>query len=140
MAPHCETYAALDPAPAGLENIRSLQKTMPGLAHVTLYERFADQLQGFEPASFDTIIINSVIQLFPDFAYLRLVVDTMLTLVRPGGCIFLGDAVNLAMLETLQVSLQLFPRRPASRLVNASPSPTGSFQLKPTSLRFQLLF
>ncbi len=108
LAPHCETYAALDPAPAGLDNIRSLQKTMPALAHVTLYERFADQLQGFEPASFDTIIINSVIQLFPDFAYLRLVVDKMLTLVRPGGRIFLGDAVNLAMLETLQVSLQIF--------------------------------
>jgi amino acid adenylation domain-containing protein len=108
LAPHCETYAALDPAPAGLENIRSLQKTMPSLAHVTLYERFADQLHGFEPASFDTIIINSVIQLFPDFAYLRQVVATMLTLVRPGGRIFLGDAVNLAMLETLQASLQLF--------------------------------
>jgi acyl carrier protein len=32
----------------------------------------------------------------------------MLRLVRPGGRIFIGDCVNLAMLETLQVSLQLF--------------------------------
>jgi acyl carrier protein len=32
----------------------------------------------------------------------------MLRLVSPGGRIFIGDAVNLAMLETLQTSLQLF--------------------------------
>ena len=108
VAPHCETYVGIDPAPAGLDNIRSLQKTMPSLAHVRLQEGFADQLDAFAPASFDTIIINSVIQLFPDFAYFRLVVARMLTLVRPGGRIFIGDAVNLAMLETLQTSLQLF--------------------------------
>jgi microcystin synthetase protein McyA len=108
IAPHAETYDALDPAPAGLENIRSLQRTVPGIDKVRLYERFADQIDDFAPGSFDTVIINSVIQLFPDFNYFLSVVDKMLRLVRPGGRIFIGDAVNMAMLETLQTSLQLF--------------------------------
>jgi amino acid adenylation domain-containing protein len=108
VAPHCETYDALDPAPAGLANIRSLQATVPGIDKVRLYERFADQIDDFAPAGFDTIIINSVIQLFPDFNYFLSVVGKMLRLVRPGGRIFIGDTVNLRMLETLQTSLQLF--------------------------------
>lgn len=108
VAPHCETYDALDPAPAGLDNIRALQTTIPGIDKVKLYERFADEIDDFEAGSFDTIIINSVIQLFPDFNYLLSVVAKMLRLVRPGGRIFIGDCVNLAMLETLQTSLQLF--------------------------------
>jgi microcystin synthetase protein McyA len=108
IAPHCETYDALDPAPAGLDNIRALQPTIPGLDKVRLYERFADNIDDFAPESFDTIIINSVIQLFPDLNYTLSVVQKMLRLVRPGGRIFVGDCVNLAMLETLQASLQLF--------------------------------
>ena len=108
VAPHCESYAALDPARAGLDNIRSLQKTMPGLDKVTLYERFADQLDDFAPGSFDTVIMNSVIKLFPDFEYFQLVFDKIIALIAPGGRFFLGDCVNLAMLETLQTSLQLF--------------------------------
>ena len=108
VAPHCEHYAALDPAPNGLANIRTLQKTMPEIAHVALYERLADQIDDFPAGSFDTIVINSVIQLFPDFTYLRTVVAKMLRLVSPGGRIFVGDCVNMAMLETLQTSLQLF--------------------------------
>ena len=108
VAPHCTAYVALDPAPNGLANIRALQAKMPEIAHVVLHERFADQIDDFEPGSFDTIIINSVIQLFPDFAYFRTVVEKMLRLVAPGGRIFIGDCVNLAMLETLQTSLQLF--------------------------------
>lgn len=108
VAPHCAAYVALDPARNGLANIRALQQTMPEIAHVVLHERFADQIDDFEPGSFDTVIINSVIQLFPDFAYFRTVFDKILRLVSPGGRILIGDCVNLAMLETLQTSLQLF--------------------------------
>lgn len=107
VAPHVERYAALDPAPAGLAHIARLQQTMPELAHVTLHEGFADQLDDFAPGSLDTVIINSVIQLFPDFNYFLMVFERMLALLAPGGRIFLGDAVNMAMLETFQTSLQL---------------------------------
>ncbi len=107
IAPHCEAYVGLDPAATGLENIRRLQAVRPELAHVTLHERFADQIDDFAPGSFDTVIINSVIQMFPDLGYLQNVVAKVLTLLAPGGRFIIGDCVNFAMLETLQTSLQL---------------------------------
>ena len=111
VAPHCQSYIALDPAPAGLENIRSLQKTMPQLENVVLLERYADQLDDFAPGSFDTVIMNSVMQVFPDCSYFLEVFAKIVPLVAPGGRIFIGDCVNLATLETLQTSLQLVRAR-----------------------------
>ena len=31
VAPHCDTYVGLDFSPTGLDNIRAMQQTLPGL-------------------------------------------------------------------------------------------------------------
>ena len=107
IAPHCAAYVGLDPAAHGLENIRRLQQAQQELAHIELYERFAHEIDDFAEASFDTVVINSVIQMFPDLASLQALVPKVMRLLAPGGRFFIGDCVNFAMLETLQTSLQL---------------------------------
>jgi amino acid adenylation domain-containing protein len=108
VAPTCDSYVGFDISGTALDNIRALQQRMPGLERISLFERAAHELEGFEPGSFDTVVINSVIQLFPDIDYLVGVIHGLMPLVKPGGHILLGDLINHATLETFQTSLQLF--------------------------------
>jgi amino acid adenylation domain-containing protein len=108
IAPRCDSYVGLDFSPTGLDNIRTMQRTLPDLDRVTLYERSADQTAFLESQTFDTIIINSVIQHFPDVDYLLRVLDEAARLTKPGGHIFIGDVLNVSLLETFHTSVQLF--------------------------------
>lgn len=108
VAPHCQTYVGTDFSSSALDYIRKMQRVVDGLGHVTLLERRADDFTGFAPGGFDTIIINSVLQHFPNADYLLRVMSGMVKLVRKGGHVFIGDVSNLAMLETFHTSVQLF--------------------------------
>ena len=108
IAPRCDTYVGMDISPAGLDNIRTMQRTLPDLDRVTLYERSAEETAFLESQTLDTIIINSVIQHFPDVDYLLRVLREAVRLTRPGGHIFIGDVLNLSLLETFHTSVQLF--------------------------------
>ena len=109
VAPHCDTYVGLDFSPTGLDNIRTMQRTLPDLDRVTLHECSAEQTAFLELQTFDTIIVNSVIQHFPDVDYLLRVLDQgAVRLTEPGGMLFLGDVLNLSLLETFHTSVQLF--------------------------------
>ncbi len=107
VAPRCSSYVGLDFSPAALDHIRSMQESVPGLGHIRLLERTADQLDDFAPATFDTVVINSVVQHFPDVEYLLRVIDGAVRVVRPGGHVLVGDVINLALLETFHTSVQL---------------------------------
>jgi amino acid adenylation domain-containing protein len=108
VAPHCQTYVGTDFSGSALDHIRKMQQVVDSLDHITLLERRADDFTGFVPESFDTIIINSVLQHFPNMDYLLRVMAGMIKLVQKGGHIFIGDVSNLAMLETFHTSVQLF--------------------------------
>lgn len=108
VAPHCQTYVGTDFSRSALDHIRKMQQVVDGLDHITLLERMADDFTGFVPESFDTIIINSVLQHFPNMDYLLRVMAGIIKLVQKGGHILIGDVSNLAMLETFHTSVQLF--------------------------------
>jgi amino acid adenylation domain-containing protein len=108
IAPHCELFVGLDFSPTALEHIRSMQQTIPGLDRIRLFERGADQLDDFEAQSFDAVVINSVVQHFPDVDYLLKVVQGAVRLVRPGGHVFIGDVLNLNLLESFHTSVQAY--------------------------------
>src|SRR5947207_1828166 len=57
--------------------------------------------------TFDTIVVNSVIQYFPNLDYLMSVLSGALESVRPGGTIFIGDVRSFPLLETFHTSIQL---------------------------------
>lgn len=108
IAPHCAYYTGADISATGLDNIRALQKQRGDLANITLLERPADQLDDFDDHCVDTIVINSVIQHFPDADYLLLVLQNAMRLLKAGGRIFLGDVPSLLLREAFHASVQLF--------------------------------
>lgn len=64
----------------------------------------------FEPAAkdFDVVILNSVIQYFPNIEYLAHVLEGAVKSLRPGGSVFIGDVRSLPLLETFHTSVQLY--------------------------------
>ncbi|MEU7584659.1 condensation domain-containing protein, partial [Streptomyces sp. NPDC041068] len=65
----------------------------------------ADSFDGLPADHFDTILINSVIQYFPDNHYLSRVIDHALDLLTPGGRIIIGDVRNARTLRALHAAV-----------------------------------
>ncbi len=108
IAPHCESYVGADISETGLNHIRTLKDSVPGLERISLLHRGAHEIDDFATDSLDTVVINSVVQHFPDADYLVKVIQGAARLVRPGGHIFVGDVPNVILRETFNASVQLF--------------------------------
>ncbi len=105
IAPHCERYFGTDFSPAALSYIR--EQLGDALPHVSLSERNADNFTGVEPASWDAVIINSVVQYFPTVDYLMRVLRGAVDAVAPGGSVFIGDVRSLPLLDAFHASVEL---------------------------------
>lgn len=117
LAPGCKRYVATDFSPASLKRLKSQMEQLPGSwDSVTLLERAADNFEGFEAGSFDTVVVNSVIQYFPNVAYLTKVLEGAVHITRPGGSIFIGDVRSLPLLEAFAVSVELYQAQPGLSL------------------------
>ncbi|HEY0512098.1 MAG TPA: amino acid adenylation domain-containing protein, partial [Thermoanaerobaculia bacterium] len=115
VAPRCELYRATDFSPVALDGLRRrMDEAGLGLPQVELVEARADDWNGVAPGSFDLVILNSVVQYFPDVHYLLHVLEGAARALRPGGAIFVGDVRNLELLDALHVSVELF-RAPDSQ-------------------------
>jgi amino acid adenylation domain-containing protein len=108
IAPHCECYIGTDFSEAALNHTRQLCQQLDHLGHVTLRKGFADDFSGFEANQFDTILLNSVVQYFPDINYLERVIAGALHVLKPEGFIFIGDVRHYDLLETFHTSVQLY--------------------------------
>ena len=64
---------------------------------VRLHHRPADQLDDLDTEPFDVVVLNSVIQYFPDSTYLLAVLESAFGLPAPGGAVFVGDIRNLRL-------------------------------------------
>ncbi|HEY9621484.1 MAG TPA: amino acid adenylation domain-containing protein, partial [Crinalium sp.] len=108
VAPRCVSYVGTDISDASLHYVKQqLPHVLPNSSHVQLKQRSADQFDGLNPHSFDTVIINSVIQYFPSVDYLIRVFEQAVQVVKPGGSIFLGDIRNYRLLEAFALSAEL---------------------------------
>jgi SAM-dependent methyltransferase len=107
LAPACATYCGTDFSPVAVARLRAFTAARPELRHVELLEREATDLSGFAPASFDAVIINSVVQYFPSIDYLEDVLRQATRVVAPGGHIFVGDVRDLGLLNTFHAAVQL---------------------------------
>ena len=106
IAPQCQCYWGTDFSGKALQSARQLQ-ARDELKHVKLLNRTADDFSGLEKETFDLVILNSVVQYFPDVDYLLTVLKGALKLVKPGGAIFIGDVRNLALLKVFHSSVEL---------------------------------
>lgn len=109
LAPSCARYTGLDFSQAALRFLES-QLTLPErrLPQVRLFHRAAHELEDLGAGSFDTVLLNSVVQYFPSIDYLLRVLIRAATTVRPGGRVFLGDVRNLRLLAAFHASVQLY--------------------------------
>ncbi|MGB8690927.1 MAG: amino acid adenylation domain-containing protein [Microcoleus sp.] len=108
IAPKCSYYLGTDFSSQVLSYVeQQLEKLDGNWSQVSLSQRTADNFEGIEPASFDTVIINSVIELFPSINYLSDVLKKAILAVKKEGIIFIGDIRNFSLLEAFYAKLEL---------------------------------
>lgn len=95
VAPECESYLGTDFSPVAIDAFREQLTAHPKLAErVELRTLPAHEVGVLPAASFDTIIVNSVVQYFPGLDYLATTLTTAAGLLTAGGAIYLGDIRN----------------------------------------------
>ncbi|MGB3651565.1 MAG: amino acid adenylation domain-containing protein, partial [Rivularia sp. (in: cyanobacteria)] len=107
IAPHCSYYHGIDISQSALSYIQQQVVTQNWQCEVKLSQKAANNFDGIEPASLDSVIINSVIQFFPSVDYLVDVLEKAVKATMPGGFIFLGDLRSLPLLFAFHASIQL---------------------------------
>jgi len=116
LAPGLDEYIGLDFASEPLDLLRSSFMQFDVTNHVRLRQGAADDLAFLDDQSIDLVILNSVVQYFPDADYLMRVLAEAVRVVRDGGAIFLGDVRNLNLLSAYHTSVQMFRAPPDMRI------------------------
>lgn len=104
-APRCGRYIATDISRTALDYVRSHLDSLNGI--VDLRQQAAHDMTGIAPRSVDLVLLNSVVQYFPDAGYLLEVLERAASLLRPGGKIFIGDVRNLSLLAAFHAGVEL---------------------------------
>lgn len=104
LAPRCAYYCGTD---ISAEAIARLRSQADGDAAVELAQRPAEDFTGLAEGGFDTVILNSVVQYFPDADHLVGVLRKAMRLLRPGGNLFVGDVRDLRTIEAFHCSVLL---------------------------------
>ncbi len=107
VAPGCERYVGTDFSPQALGAVRQEVERL-GLGQVALLQRPADDFGGLADEAFDCVILNSVVQYFPDIDYLLRVLAGAAQVLAPGGAIFVGDVRSYPLMEAFHTAVQLF--------------------------------
>ncbi|KNE75166.1 non-ribosomal peptide synthetase (plasmid) [Candidatus Burkholderia crenata] len=107
LAPECEAYWGTDLSPTTIAVLeRQLSEQTFG-DRVRLFALGAHELLKLPEGNFDVIVINSVLQYFPNAAYLTEVIKQSLERLSPGGALYLGDVRNLALLDVFATAVDL---------------------------------
>lgn len=109
IAPHCEEYVATDMSEVAIGNLaRELEQAqLPWRHRVRVLAQPAHVTSGLPHQHFDTIILNSIVQYFPNAGYLTEVLDSAVGLLAPGGALFVGDVRNHTLQAAFQTSVAL---------------------------------
>lgn len=109
VAPHCQRYVATDFSQKSLDFIKQqFSRLEQDYSHVEFFKRAAEDMNGLEDHSADVVILNSIIQYFPDEKYLVHVLDQAMQKVKKDGYLFLGDIRSYELLEAFYTSLELY--------------------------------
>lgn len=114
VAPACEQYTATDFSATVIARIAEQLSAQPQLAgKVELLNREANDFSGLVEGHYDLVVINSVVQYFPNAVYLADVLAGALRMVRPGGAVFAGDIRNLRLLPSFRTAVLARGQLPA---------------------------
>jgi amino acid adenylation domain-containing protein len=107
IAPKTEFFRGTDVSPAAIDFLqKQLHRREMRLANVAVDCKAAHEFDGVKE-KFDAVVVNSVIQYFPNLDYLMGVINGALEVVEGGGCIFIGDVRSFPLLEAFHTSIQL---------------------------------
>jgi amino acid adenylation domain-containing protein len=111
----CEEYVGTDISRSAIEFVKgSLDALDPSpRARVEIEECPAHRVAGLGRGRFDCIVLNSVVQHFPDIEYLLGVLGQCVEVARPGGMILVGDVRCFPLLRAFHASVQLARAPPA---------------------------
>ncbi|MGA5361274.1 amino acid adenylation domain-containing protein [Streptomyces purpurascens] len=111
IAPRCEEYWATDFSASAVDALRAQVDRAPELAgRVTLRHQPAHDFDSVPTGFFDTVIINSVVQYFPNARYLVEVLRKAVEVVVPGGAVFVGDIRNLRLQRCFHTAVEVRSR------------------------------
>ena len=112
LAGEVDLYIGLDFAAEPLELLRGKLRRDGYADDVILHQGVANDLSFLDNESVDLVILNSVVQYFPDLEYLFDVLTEAVRVVRPNGAIFIGDVRSLNLFTAYHTSVQLLNARP----------------------------
>jgi amino acid adenylation domain-containing protein len=105
IAPAVRRCVGTDVSEEGLDRLRH-HVDVAGLTNVELRHCSADDPQQYEAEAFDLVVLNSVVQYFPDVDYLADVLTLAWRALAPGGSVLVGDVRNLALLDGLELCVE----------------------------------
>ena len=108
IAPHCKHYLGTDISDSSLDYVKKQLANQQLAPQVTLKLAAADNFEEIKPGAYDTVILNSVLQYFPNIAYLVNVLEQAVWSIKPGGALFIGDVRNYCLQDAFATSIELF--------------------------------
>ncbi len=107
VAPHTEHYLATDFSAAAVDYVRRRLESSPdALPQVSTARRMAHERWTEEAGRYDTIILNSVSQHFPNISYALEVVESALELLQPGGALYFGDVRSYPLMRAFHMDIE----------------------------------
>ena len=110
VAPYVDWYCGTDISSTALRALsEQLQQPGVNLPQVTLEKAPAHEFNGNAiEGELDLVVLNSVIQYFPNADYLVQVLSRAVEALQGEGSIFVGDVRNFALLKLFQTSVELY--------------------------------
>ncbi|WP_433259999.1 amino acid adenylation domain-containing protein [Actinosynnema sp. CS-041913] len=102
-----DEYCGTDVSAVVVDRLAERLAAQGGSDKVGLWHRAAHELDDLPAGRFDVVVLNSVVQYFPNVEYLRAVLAGVRRLLAPGGSVFLGDLRHLGLLDTLRAEVEL---------------------------------
>jgi|GEM_PF-960638 len=87
-----------------------------GYDNVLLFNAAAHDFSQFQQQTFDTLVLNSVVQYFPNINYLYNVIEQAITHIESNGKLFLGDIRNFDLLAIYHSSIQCYKANKSTQL------------------------
>lgn len=107
-----EIYWGTDLSEKTIIKLNSFFEKEPVLStQIKLFHQLADSIDTLPKQMFDTIIINSVCQYFPDVNYFVDVLNKAMDLLSPSGKIFIGDIRDLRLQRHFYTEIHLHNKK-----------------------------
>ncbi|MEQ1963770.1 amino acid adenylation domain-containing protein [Xenorhabdus khoisanae] len=117
LAPDSKSYTGFDLSEEALIVAhQSLPLALHSAPHIFLTQGDAMLLKTIDAKPNSLVILNSVIQYFPDLSYLKNVLQEAFRITQENGVIYLGDIRSLDDLEAFHTSVQFFKASPMARV------------------------